>query len=258
MGFDVALDSSNNAYVTGTAFSDDFPTPGGLQTVLAGAGTPPEQNPNVFVAKFNYTNAATPAESLVWSTYLGAEGDTTTADAGNGDGDLGFGIAVNPAGSEVYVVGQTYSGNSAFQRPSHFPAPPTAAHSDRPTSASMPTPTRATSRNSPAAAAQSTGPATSRVRTTPTSRASRCFLQIAQRPATDCQAYVVRCNPEHDGAGFPDHRNAFQSSLLGTNSKSNATFLVFHPDGSSLVYGTYYGGTGNGTNADARHRSSGR
>ena len=109
MGFDVALDSSNNAYVTGTAFSDDFPTPGGLQGVLAGNGAPPEQNPNVFVAKFNYTNAATPADSLVWLTYLGAEGDTTAPDAGNGDGDLGFGIAVNPAGTEVYVVGQTYS-----------------------------------------------------------------------------------------------------------------------------------------------------
>ena len=39
VGFDVALDSSNNAYVTGTAFSTDFPTPGGLQTMLAGAGS---------------------------------------------------------------------------------------------------------------------------------------------------------------------------------------------------------------------------
>ena len=115
VGFDVALDSSNNAYVTGTAFSNDFPTPGGLQTVLAGAGTPPEQNPNVFVAKFNYTNAATPADSLVWSTYLGAEGDTV--DAGHGDGDLGFGIAVNPEGNEVYVVGQTYSGNPLSSGP---------------------------------------------------------------------------------------------------------------------------------------------
>ena len=39
--------------------------------------------------------------------------------------------------------------------------------------------------------------------------------------------------------------------MLGTNSKSNATFLVFHPDGSQLDYGTYYGGTGNGQSADA-------
>ena len=84
--------------------------------MLAGAGAPPGQNPNVFVAKFNYTNALSPADSLVWSTYLGAEGDTV--DPGAGDGDLGFGIAVNPEGSEVFVVGQTYSGNPLSRRPS--------------------------------------------------------------------------------------------------------------------------------------------
>ena len=251
VGFDVALDSSNNAYVTGTAFSDNFPTPGGLQTVLAGAGTPPEQNPNVFVAKFNYTNAATPAESLVWSTYLGAEGDTTTADAGNGDGDLGFGIAVNPEGSEVYVVGQTYSGNPLSSGPV-FPGTASCG---------------AFGQANVGKHANTNQGYISKLTGSGSAIDWSCYVEgkdnaiesrVAVFPANcgapsqpDCQAYVAGATQSTTAQDFPITSNAFQSSLLGTNSKSNATFLVFHPDGSMLDYGTYYGGTGNGTNADA-------
>ena len=109
VGLDVALDSANNAYVTGVAYSKDFPaTPGAFQTTLKGAFEPTKQNPNAFVAKFNYTNAASNNASLVYATYLGGSGNT--AASGTGDGDLGFGIAVD-AGNQAFVVGQTYSTN---------------------------------------------------------------------------------------------------------------------------------------------------
>jgi hypothetical protein len=253
VGFDVALDSSNNAYVTGTAFSDDFPTPGALQATLMGFGTPPKQNPNVFVAKFNYTNAATPADSLVWSTYLGAEGDTVDPYAG--DGDLGFGIAVNAEGSEVFVVGQTYSGNPKSTGSPAFPGTASCG---------------AFGQSNVGKNANTNQGFISKLTGTGSAIDWSCYVEgknnaeesrVAVFPANcgapaqpDCQAYVAGSTQSTPGSlaqDFPITANAFQSSLLGTNSKSNATFLVFHPDGSMLDYGTYYGGTGNGTNADA-------
>ncbi len=66
VGLDVALDSSNKAYVTGTAFSTDFPTRGAFQGSLAGHNSPPNQNPNAFVSKFDYTLSGN--ASLIYST----------------------------------------------------------------------------------------------------------------------------------------------------------------------------------------------
>jgi hypothetical protein len=109
VGLDVALDSNNNAYVTGTAYSNNFPTTAGaFQTTLNGANSPHTQNPNAFVAEFNTTLSNN--ASLVYATYLGGAGDTNPADAGHGNGDLAFGIAVD-AGNQAFVVGQTYSTN---------------------------------------------------------------------------------------------------------------------------------------------------
>src|SRR5277367_3241630 len=253
VGFDVALDSSNNAYVTGTAFSDDFPTPGGLQTVLAGASTPPGQNPNVFVAKFNYTNPATPADSLVWSTYLGGAGDTV--DLGNGDGDLGFGIAVNPEGSEVFVVGQTYTGNPLSNPSTPFPGTPSCGAFGQSNVGK-----HASTNQGFISKLTGSGSAVDwscyvEGKNNATESRVALFPSNCGAPAQpDCQAYVAGSTQSTPGAAaqdFPITANAFQSVLLGTNSKSNATFLIFHPDGSMLDYGTYYGGTGNGTNADA-------
>src|SRR5580704_1083466 len=107
VGLDVALDSSNHAYVTGIAYSKNFPiTPGAFQPTLRGANAQPMTNPNAFVAKFDYTMSG--SASLVYSTYLGGAGDSLPADKGHGDGDLGFGIAVD-ANNQAFIVGQTYS-----------------------------------------------------------------------------------------------------------------------------------------------------
>jgi beta-propeller repeat-containing protein len=77
-GLGIAVDSSGNAYVTGSTSSSNFPTTlGAFQTTSIQGGT--------FVTKLNSTGSA-----LVYSTYL--------------DGSGGFGIAVDSSGN-AYVTG---------------------------------------------------------------------------------------------------------------------------------------------------------
>jgi hypothetical protein len=87
----VAIDREGNAYVTGTAMSNDFPvTPDSLQAFLRfGVTSPPIDG---FVAKLNASGTR-----LVYSTYFG----------GNGN-EIGTAIAVDAAGS-AYVTGFTNS-----------------------------------------------------------------------------------------------------------------------------------------------------
>ncbi len=85
-GHAIALDSSNNAYVTGYTFSTDFPTTAGaFQTTFAGAG-------DVFVTELNSSGTA-----LLYSTYLGGS-----------SADYGSGIALDSS-NNAYVAGQTAS-----------------------------------------------------------------------------------------------------------------------------------------------------
>lgn len=84
----ISLDKAGNVYVTGGAFSTDFPT-------TAGAFQPASKGTvNAFVSKLNPAGTA-----LAYSTYLG----------GN-QVDIGNGIAVDGDGN-AYVTGQTSSGN---------------------------------------------------------------------------------------------------------------------------------------------------
>jgi hypothetical protein len=83
----IALDSSDDAYITGATSSTNFPTtPGAFQTTGGGSVS------NAFVTEVNPSGT-----SLVYSTYLGGSG-----------GDTGTGIAVDNAGN-VYLTGQTGS-----------------------------------------------------------------------------------------------------------------------------------------------------
>jgi hypothetical protein len=84
-GSGIALDTSGNAYVTGSTSSGDFPTtPGAFQT--SGSG--------VFISKVNSAGSA-----LIYSTFLTGSG-----------GSLGFGIAVGASGN-AYVTGLAFSGD---------------------------------------------------------------------------------------------------------------------------------------------------
>jgi hypothetical protein len=82
----IAVDGAGSAYVTGFTRSTDFPTTAGTaQTTHAGEF-------DAFVSKLDSTGSG-----LVYSTYLGGS-----------DTDVGFGVAVDGAGS-AYVMGYTAS-----------------------------------------------------------------------------------------------------------------------------------------------------
>jgi len=85
-GNSIAVDGSGSAYVTGQTFSTDFPTLNPYQTY--------QGDYDLFVTKLSSSG-----NSLVYSTYLG----------GNGD-DYGVSIAVDGSGS-AYVTGHTNSTN---------------------------------------------------------------------------------------------------------------------------------------------------
>jgi len=79
------VDTAGNASVTGVTGSTDFPTADAVQSDYGG-------NNDAFVTRLNATGTG-----LVFSTYLGG-----------GEGDGGFSIAVDAAGS-IYVTGSTNS-----------------------------------------------------------------------------------------------------------------------------------------------------
>ena len=91
-GADIAVNSSDNAYVTGLTGSSNFPTANPLDSSLGGVT-------DAFVAKLNNTGS-----TLVYSTYLGGSGD-----------DRGGGIAVDAGDGmgvfNAYVIGTTSSPN---------------------------------------------------------------------------------------------------------------------------------------------------
>jgi hypothetical protein len=90
----LALDSSGNAYVTGTAMSSNFPvTNGAYQTTNHAT---PNYGGNAFVTKLNPTGTA-----LVYSTYLGGS---------VGVGDNANGVVIDSVGN-AYIAGETASTN---------------------------------------------------------------------------------------------------------------------------------------------------
>jgi len=100
----IAVDPSDNCYVTGFSFSSDFPvTTGTIQTTNKAAAN---QESNVFVSKLNPAGNA-----LIYSTYLGGSGFAAQSDyIEYGQGDTGTGIAVDALG-DAYITGAADSAN---------------------------------------------------------------------------------------------------------------------------------------------------
>jgi hypothetical protein len=107
-GAGIALDGMNNAYVTGTTGSSNFPTVNPTQSAFGGGQS------DAFVSEVGAVG------SLVFSTYLGGSG---AEDVGN----LGA-IAVDTAGANIYVTGNT------------IPTPPSTSNNFPVQAAEQPTP----------------------------------------------------------------------------------------------------------------------
>lgn len=97
-GTSIALDGSNNAYVTGQTSSSDFPTSSGAVQTTIGGGN------DAFVSKISDTGS-----TLIFSTYLGGSLNENSA-AVSPLSPLGA-VAVDSTGANVYVAGNTASTN---------------------------------------------------------------------------------------------------------------------------------------------------
>ena len=238
---------------------------GFFQSTLDGNFSPPNQNPNVLIAKFDTTKSG--AASLVYATYEGAEGDkrngvcnapSSANDAGHGNGDIGFGIAVDQSG-EAFVVGQTYSGST--------PGNAKCAGVDFPGTSSCGTWGQ---KNNQKNGGVNVG-FVSELNTSGTGVVYSCYIdgidnatvaRVTLDPScsTGCSAYLVGSTQsaqtteggKNDGGFPPVTANAFQTDLRSTNFiKSNAFVMVVDPEGTGYSFNSYYGGSGNPNNADA-------
>ena len=90
----IAVDSSNNAYITGRTSSSDFPLQGAIQSIKTA------EYDDAFVAKLDPTGT-----TLLYSSYLGGTRD-----------DMAQDIAVDGAGN-MYIAGNTRSHDFPTQNP---------------------------------------------------------------------------------------------------------------------------------------------
>ncbi|MGH9690431.1 MAG: beta strand repeat-containing protein [Candidatus Acidiferrales bacterium] len=105
VGNGIAVDASQDAYITGMALASpgappNFPILNGAQTTLGSA------NGNAFLTVINTTASS---NALVYSSYLGGD-DAKFSSSGFGSGDYGFGVAVD-SNKIAYIVGVTVSSN---------------------------------------------------------------------------------------------------------------------------------------------------
>jgi len=251
-GLDVALDGATppHAYITGSAYSTDLPTASFFQPNQDGTAN---RNPNVFIAKFD--TSMSDGSSLIYATYLGAKGNTTAL--GTGDGDLGFGIAVD-GNEDAYVVGQTYSGNSHSSGPD-FPGVSIATGGVAGCGA-----WGTAGKNNGGAASTNVG-FVSELLAGGDSLEYSCYIpgsenataaRVALVPgcASDCDAYIVGSTQSTAASDGFVEVNGLQTELAtGEGGLSNAFMMVVGGDGagSTPVYSTFYGGTANGKAGDA-------
>ncbi|HKD66283.1 MAG TPA: SBBP repeat-containing protein [Candidatus Binataceae bacterium] len=221
----LALGPGNTVFTTGLAYSSNFPaTPGSFQSTNQAS---PNTTPNGFVAKFDTTKSG--ASSLVYSTYLGGKGCSTSPCTPGHDGDQGTGIAVDTSG-DAYVGGLSYSDNFPNTGCGSFGTGNNHSPADN--------------NNGFVAELNPTG----------SGLFYSCFVHgsddaavtgIAIKPgcASNCAAYATG-NTRSPAGNYVVTGNAFQATNPDTNANSSGYVQVIAGGGKSLVYSSFLGGTG--------------
>ncbi|MED1951789.1 SBBP repeat-containing protein [Brevibacillus centrosporus] len=206
VGFAVAIDSTGNAYVTGSTDTPEtaavpFPiTPGAFQTTFGGTR-------DAFVAKLNPAGNA-----FLYSTYLGGGGI-----------EQGSGIAVDSQGN-TYITGNT---NSSETNPVPFPITPGAFQT--------------TFGGALDAFVTKLNPAGNALVYSTYLGGDSIDFGAGIAVDTAGNAYIVgtTATPQVDFTPFPLTPGAFQSSFGGG---TDAFVTKLNAAGSSLIYSTYLGG----------------
>jgi hypothetical protein len=218
-GYAIALDSANNAYVTGRTYSSDFPiTTGAYQSTNKGVAT---FSANAFVTKLNPAGNA-----LVYSTYLSGSGLGLYVQ----EASVGQAIAVDSAGS-AYVTGYVES--------SDFPVTPGAFQTQHPAAGLNGTPNAFVTKLTPDGKNLDYSTYLGG-----TGNGSGYQGDIGNAIAVDASgnAYVTG---QTYSADFPVTTGAFQTVNHGFALQlSNAFVTKLNPTGTAEVYSTYLGGSG--------------
>ncbi len=208
-GYAVAIDSSGSAYITGATSSSDFPvTTGVFQPTYAGSG-----NSSAFVAKLDPSGSILTSDGG-YSSYLGGVGP-----------DSGQGIAVDGAG-DAFVTGSTQSYN--------FPTAPAVPFQRG--NANCTTVNQIETCTADAFVTEVNPTATELIYSTYLGGTS---ADGGQAIALDAQgnAYVAGYTYS---ANFPT-----QSAYQGASGGGEDCFVTaLDPTGTSLVFSTYLGGSG--------------
>jgi hypothetical protein len=208
----IAVDSAGNAYVTGEAYSTNFPVTSGVYQATNKAT---QSGSNVFV-----TELSADGTGLVFSTYLGGSGIDLL-------GDTGHAIAID-GGGNVYVAGGSYS--------TDFPT----------TKGAYQTKNYATSNKATNAFAAKLNPTgTALVYSTLLGGAgSADGGDTAYGLAVDSAGDAYVAGEAYSGA-YPVTKGAFQTTNYGANYLSSNVFVTkLDPAASGLVYSTFIGGGG--------------
>ena len=218
-GAGIALDSSNNVYVTGSTLSSDFPLVNAIQTSLESS------NGNAFVARIDPTQNGT--ASLVYSSYLGGGGN-----ASNSLGDVGLAIGADANGF-AYVTGQTASDSST----SVFPT----------TSSALQSSLASTNGNAFLTVVNTNlGGPVSLVYSTYLGGASAGFGDYGLAITVDNagNAYLTGQTTSSAPTPFPTTSGAYQTTLNSQYGNVFVTEIATTQSASqSLVYSTYLGGS---------------
>ncbi len=210
-GSNIAVDAWGSAYVAGSAESRDFPvTPGSFQTTN---NSKYSGEANAFVAKLSAGGTA-----LVYSTYLGGSGSSSTYYAG----DRAMGIALDGSGS-AYVAGVANSPD--------FPVTPGALQA----------------LNKAAGNGVSNAFA---AKLSPDGSTLEYSTYLGGSSGDGCMNIAVDSSGHAyltgfvNSADFPVTAGALQAAKMSPQG-SNAFLAKLGPAGSTLIYSSFLGGSGN-------------